>query len=144
MKKQILTIAILAALPFGAWADTLTITNDDKQHIASTAYVKGAYNDAMNAVDGKQNKFMINLGTDPETGDPIGLDIAGAIGDLGNGAPGHFAGNVWVYPSDYLISAQAVNAAMRAQRVKIYTTWDGNGTKDVEIEQPGLIGPVTQ
>jgi len=84
MKKQILTIAILATLPFGAWAEDpvvvppeeqqqikylqgprggrftqdtnvfysddgplyeiMDISNDDKQHIASTAYVKGAYN----------------------------------------------------------------------------------------------------
>ena len=56
-QKTLLTIAILLALPFGAWADTLTITNDDKQHIASTAYVKGAYNDAITEVNTKLDKF---------------------------------------------------------------------------------------
>jgi len=130
MKKQILTIAILAALPFGAWADTLTITNDDKQHIASTAYVKGAYNDAMNAVSDKQNKLLIDTYTDPETGNLAGTEVAGVIDSLRDGAP-----------AEYLVNAQAVDAAMRAQRVKIYTTWDGNGTKNVEIEQLGLETP---
>ena len=129
--KTLLTIAILLALPFGAWADELTITNADKQHIASTAYVKGAYNDAMAAVSDKQNKLEVGRYNDPETGEWTGgTDVVGVIDSLRDGAP-----------AEYLVNAQAVDAAMRAQRVKIYTTWDGNGTKNVEIEQLGLETP---
>ena len=93
MKKQILSIAIIAILPFGAYADpavsvgpaavpsngtavvatanppyqTLTPTNDDKQHIASTAYVKGAYNDSIAAVNKVAD--MVEDLTDYVTGD---------------------------------------------------------------------------
>ena len=86
--KTILSIAIMAALPFGAHADpvgpaavpangtavvatanapyvTQTPTAADATHIASTAYVKGAYNDAIaavnkvaNTVDGKQAQLV--------------------------------------------------------------------------------------
>ena len=76
--KTIFSIALIATLPLTAMADnpvvsvgpaavpsngtaviatanppyqTLTPTNDDKSHIASTAYVKGAYNDSIAAVN---------------------------------------------------------------------------------------------
>ena len=74
--KIILSIAIISILPLTTNADpvvsvgptrdsgnapiiatamppyqTLTPTNDDKQHIASTAYVKGAYNELISAVN---------------------------------------------------------------------------------------------
>ncbi len=74
--KRILSIAIIAALPFGAHATdpvvavgpahassnpvvatanapyvTVTPTQADESHIATTAYVKGAYNDAIAAVN---------------------------------------------------------------------------------------------
>ena len=138
MKKQILTLAIIAMLPLGAMAD-VEITNADRNHIASTAYVKGAYNATMNAVDGKQNQLVIVEGVNAETGDPIGTNVAGAIGTLDGGdGVGEFRGGGYVYPAGYLISAQAVNTAMRAQRVKVYTTWGNNNTQNVAIEQPGL------
>jgi hypothetical protein len=80
--KTILSIAIMAALPFGAHADpvgpaavpangtavvatanapyvTQTPTAADATHIASTAYVKGAYNDAIAAVN-KVNSELIS------------------------------------------------------------------------------------
>lgn len=77
--KTILTMAIIAVLPFGAWADYTFVeqntparvanngtaalaANDgpfqtvdtqpaDESHIATTAYVKGAYNDTIAAVN---------------------------------------------------------------------------------------------
>ena len=97
MRKQtILSIAIMAALPFGAHATdpvgpaavpangtavvatanapyvTQTPTAADATHIASTAYVKGAYNDAIaavnkvaNTVDGKQAQLVTEVNNDP-------------------------------------------------------------------------------
>ena len=94
MRKQtILSIAIMATLPLTAHADpvgpaavpangtavvatanapyvTQTPTAADATHIASTAYVKGAYNDAIaavnkvaNTVDGKQAQ-LVNVDSD--------------------------------------------------------------------------------
>ena len=129
-------------LPLGAMAD-VEITNADRNHIASTAYVKGAYNATMNAVDSKQNQLVIVEGVNAETGDPIGTNVAGAIGTLdGSDGVGHYNNaNDYVYPAGYLINAQAVDNAMRAQRVKVYTTWGNNNTQNVAIEQPGLAQP---
>jgi len=125
-------------LPLGAMAD-VEITNADRNHIASTAYVKGAYNATMNAVDGKQNQLVVAQGVDAETGDPIGPNVVGAIATLnGRAGVGGFVGTNYVYPAGYLISAQAVDTAMRSQRVKVYTTWGNNNTQNVAIEQPGL------
>lgn len=85
MKKQILSLAIIATLPLTAHAtdpvgpaavpsngaavvatatppyQTLTVSNDDKQHIASTAYVKGAYNDTIAAVNKVDNTKQAKL-----------------------------------------------------------------------------------
>ena len=81
--KKLLSIAILATLPFTVNADYVhtetpahvpqngtvyraeeygpyqiaTISNNDGEHIASTAYVKGAYNDAIAAINTKQDEL---------------------------------------------------------------------------------------
>ena len=109
--KTILSIAIMAALPFAAHADpvgpaavpangtavvatanapyvTQTPTAADATHIASTAYVKGAYNDAIaavnkvaNTVDGKQAQ-LVNLTTNHEIYSKVFNDeSAGIIGE---------------------------------------------------------------
>ena len=85
MKKSLLTIAIMLALPLTANATytynntntpaavanngtvtmatasgpymTATIGDDDDEHIASTAYVKGAYNDSIAAVNKVKNEL---------------------------------------------------------------------------------------
>ena len=83
--KKLLSIAIIAALPFAANAtdpvgpaavpangtpvvatasgpyQTAEIGNNDGEHIASTAYVKGAYNDTIAAVN-KVNSTVKDLG----------------------------------------------------------------------------------
>ncbi len=97
MKKSLLSIAIIAALPFAANATdpvvavgpahassnavvatanapyvTVTPSTADESHIATTAYVKGAYNDAIaavnnvaNDVSSKQGKLM-NMESTPQ------------------------------------------------------------------------------
>ncbi len=102
-KKTILTIAIIAAMPFGAWADytynivntparvanngtitrarlngpyvTATIGDDDDEHIASTAYVKGAYNDAIAGMNAMANEFEGSLEMLIENLNSKGVDI---------------------------------------------------------------------
>lgn len=103
--------AIIAALPFGAMADwisvdtpaqvpegddiveastngpyvTVSIDNDDEEHIATTAYVKGAYNDTIAAINAIQD---------------------------------------WVYNID---DANAgMQEVLNAKRVPVYTTWDND------------------
>ena len=119
-KHTLLSIAIMAALPFGAMADrtyistdtparvavdgtvtmalysgpyvTATINDDDDEHIASTAYVKGAYNDAIAAIN-KQER-----------------SVSGSLSSLGND--------------------------MDNLRVNVYTTWDDdsdNAVTPVEV-----------
>ena len=94
--KTLLSIAVIAALPFAANATdpvvavgpahassnpvvatanapyvTVTPTQADESHIATTAYVKGAYNDAIaavnnvaNTVDGKQAQLVNGYGNE--------------------------------------------------------------------------------
>ena len=120
MKKQILSIAILAILPLTAMADpvvsvgpaavpsngtaviatanppyqTSTVVDpDDKQHIASTAYVKGAYNDAIAAVnkvadDVSELTYFVNNDLQyaivTSDNNNVVSDLALSAGDLGN------------------------------------------------------------
>ena len=87
--KKLLSIAIISILPFAANADytynyintpdnvpangtvtvahdgpyqIATITNDDSGHIASTAYVKGAYNDAIAAINTLNDRLLPSSG----------------------------------------------------------------------------------
>ena len=106
--KKLLSIAIIAALPFAANADpvgpaavpsnetpvvatasgpyqTAQIGNNDGEHIASTAYVKGAYNDAIAAVNkvnsDKQNQ-LINSALDQHMASGVvGADDVSSIVD---------------------------------------------------------------
>lgn len=168
MKKQILSIAILAALPFGAWADnpvvsvgpatvpsnetaivatanppyqTLIPSNDDKQHIASTAYVKGAYNDAIAAVNKidstKQDKLLsknINspLSTDVESYDSAATAITRVVTD-GIVNPKNYDGSLMTMGAVLRTVRAAVNKStdiatslINAKSVKVYTTWDND------------------
>ena len=109
--KTILSIAIMAALPFGAHADpvgpaavpangtavvatasapyvTQTPTAADATHIASTAYVKGAYNDAIaavnkvaNTVDGKQAQ-LVNAGNNNAMYNKVLGDVRTGLGTM--------------------------------------------------------------
>ena len=181
MRKQtILSIAIMAALPLSAHADpvgpaavpangtavvatanapyvTQTPTAADATHIASTAYVKGAYNDAIaavnkvaNTVDGKQaqlrsatnnNVYNKVFGSVPVEGggDFIVMDydeyaqvIEEIAYELSDGASHN--------PDDILISTGAALNIVRGtgvylkdlmddKRVEIYTTWENDNAK---------------
>ncbi len=105
-KHTLLTIAIMAALPFGARAENISgamytapahentnhpapttqagapygridIDTADQEHIATTAYVKGAYNSAIAAVNkvdvDKQNQ-LVNLDNHPAISNMVFTD----------------------------------------------------------------------
>ena len=111
MKKSLLSIAIIAAMPFAANATdpvvavgpahassnpvvatanapyvTITPSQADESHIATTAYVKGAYNDAIAAVNkvdsDKQGKLM-NMESTPQ---PISNNVVSSSTLTGLGA----------------------------------------------------------
>ena len=100
----LLSIAILAILPFGANADytyhqinrparvesngdvtinvggpyvTASIENDDSEHIASTAYVKGAYNSAIAAVNKMNDDKQVKLNVEGDTNSVISPEVLG-------------------------------------------------------------------
>ena len=110
----------------GGGYQTAQITNDDKNHIASTAYVKGAYNDAIAVLNVKQNA-LVNSTTEDEMG-------AGVVGtdDFLNGITG---GDDYVNAENNLVSAAAVAAGIQSQRVEVYTNWDDDdATTDVAFK----------
>ncbi len=162
--RTLLSIAIIAALPFCANADytynyvntparvayggtitsadttgpyvTADIGNADSEHIASTAYVKGAYNDVIGAVntvtaaltDELSYKSSLYLGDNDE--EP-GMSNR-VVPDIN-----------YVYEDNELVSGMAVknaitgvNNTIAAKRVTIYTTWDddsANATTQVTL-----------
>ena len=61
---------------------TLTPTNDDKSHIASTAYVKGAYNDSIAAVNKVADTVSDLSDTVVSLSDHVHFDVEGEINDL--------------------------------------------------------------
>ena len=156
MKKQILTIVVIMALPNLANAtgnrigpngdfdddyanveiatdapfyEKAAIENDDATHIASTAYVKGAYNDAIAAVnksyidlvDGKQETLQAvrpNGTTSDILQEVYGKDLF--IEDYDN-----IVENRPSSGSDMqLVTAAAVAGLVNNQRAVVYTTWD--------------------
>ncbi len=174
--KSLLSIAIIAALPFAATAENISgamytapahadnnhpapttnagapygridIDTADQEHIATTAYVKGAYNSAIAAVnkvdtsltaglDEKQDK-LINYDSNDvvddvfsaETGSSMMGDYIGATTMEGAQA-GQEQLRTW---EDRLLSAGgvigAIGTAVNLQRVLVYTTWDNDSAK---------------
>ena len=150
--KMPLLFAIIALLPFGANADytyvnsatparvanngtvtrasnfgpyvTATIEDDDDEHIASTAYVKGAYNDTIAAINRKQDVLFNLSGGDEmynqvESSDDVLPLIKSYGGEIYNAAV-----------EDYrLISADAVITGIKSQRAEVYTNWDDDTAK---------------
>ena len=154
--KRILPLATIAALPCVSMADytynfvsspapvpqngtvtqasydgpytTATITNDDAEHIATTAYVKGAYNDTIAGLNTKQDRLSNSLTDDIISGAVVGSDdfVEELAGDT-----------VYISGEQYLISSAAVRDGIKSQRVKIYTTWDDDrdsATTNVPLE----------
>ncbi len=172
--KRIASIAIIAALPFAANATQTIVTTqtpaavgangtvkkaattgpyvtneptvDDQTHIATTAYVKGAYNDAIAAVnkvnDSKQDILINDRGDEvygdgilgASTGESLAEEYVHYLLDLGVPASdiaeddasqidNHLltAGGVL---SAMVVSADATKNYTDSKRVKIYTTWD--------------------
>ena len=165
-KTAILSIAIIAALPFMANAtqtivqtqtpapvgangtvtkaassgpyQTATIGEHDDEHIATTAYVKGAYNDAIAAVNKVDSEKQVKLASMSDGGaidtyvwnkreftaaiiQAINYD---AITDEGVGVE-----ILTVMSEDQdlehqLVSSAAVAGLLSIQRVNVYTTWD--------------------
>ena len=113
---------------------TATIGEHDDEHIATTAYVKGAYNDAIAAVnkvnDTKQN--VIYGGREP-----VETTLLQAISLSKSNA----SRNSLV--SEYgILSGTA--ALIGKSTVKIYTAWDTDDNINVSITGPSISTPPLQ
>ena len=179
-KNTLLSIAIIAALPFGANAEQTTVTSQtpaqvgangtvnvvatggpyqiadigehDDEHIATTAYVKGAYNDTIRAVNKlganlndlsiftndilgeKQGKLYI----ENDTIATISNNVAGVVASpdaivnyvLGDSA---IKEQILEQESDKLATlagiAVSVDETFNAKKVAVYTTWGNDNAK---------------
>ena len=157
-----LSLLIITVLPFTAYADDdpvgpahankgeeVVATNNpyyataeptvaDQGHIATTAYVKGAYNDAIAAIN-KVNALAQEYATTAASNKQDRLFITGennSVTNIGSEVATH------VNNTNRLVTANAVNDALLLvqqgimenlanKRVEIYTTWGGNGTAEV-------------
>ncbi len=166
--KTILTFAVISALPMVVYADyvyneinrpvpvsynggtvtipeeappyeTLEVTNDDASHIASTAYVKGAYNEAIAAVNMSDKLIREDVDLMFETLQPKLLHTVSGVGH-----PIEIEVQGWLWNNDYptvdpdvtLVNMTAVrnaitdvNTTISNKRVEIYTTWDNDNAK---------------
>ena len=155
-KSTLLSIAIIAALPFTANAtgpahyygdspvvatvtapyQTATIGEHDDEHIATTAYVKGAYNDAIAAVNKVDSQFNDMQGQlmNNDTERSMESDVFGASSFVNDVLDGEDAVGHW---EETLVSAAGVWAGIDHQldkkRVDIYTTWGSNDTTQVQL-----------
>ncbi len=178
MKKSLLSIAIIAALPFAANAANIqgvmyvapahfdnshqapttngyapfgriNIDTTDQEHIATTAYVKGAYNSAIaavNKVGNDKQDALINY--DNGEMESISTSVYGATavngilrdyysGDSTNAEKTQsFASDAEM--SRVLVTVggalEAANSVFDIGRVEIYTTWDTNNTTWVSLK----------
>ena len=168
--KSLLSIAIIAALPFAATAENISgamytapahadnnhpapttnagapygridIDTADQEHIATTAYVKGAYNSAIAAVNKvnneKQDALISSKGADVYTELAPYSNVQGVSGAL-------IAGDTLVLTDDDLLrvipSVSAVAGMVKEgidnKGVTIYTTWNddsANATTKVTL-----------
>ena len=153
-----LSLLIITVLPFTAYAELTsdesgspavsdnyppyelaTPTQADQGHIATTAYVKGAYNDAITAVntvadalESKQDSFLLNSvdindpdGNSVSSGVMTNLDDVNSTHQLVNGMAVKNAIN------NVNNTISGVQSALKNKRVQIYTTWGGSGTAEV-------------
>ena len=113
---------------------TITPGEHDDEHIASTKYVIGAYNDTIAAINNldriKQQQLLtyddgdtyLTVNDEIMSGDGLTVSLADGpdVEDIGN----------------YLVSAYAVAKGIKSQHVTIYTTWEddtANGTTVVPL-----------
>ncbi len=163
--KRIASIAIIAALPFAATAEQTIVTTRtpaavgangtvkkaattgpyvtneptvaDQTHIATTAYVKGAYNSAIAGVnriaEGLRTR-LINI----DTRDSIDSEVYGEEGfadfmqQINSGSS---LTDIFGESDDQLVTLRGVAAGIQTyvsgRGVEIYTTWDDNDTTTV-------------
>ena len=164
--KKLLSIAIIAALPFSAMAENISgamytaptaadtnhpapttnadapygridIDTADQDHIATTAYVKGAYNSAIagiNAVNKEKQDSLFNI----DSGDYMASGVFGTVDFMAYLIEGDEYLSGQGYEGELqTVTATAVSDAIHSQRVKIYTTWDDDrdsATTQVALE----------
>lgn len=98
--------------------ENVEINNDDSEHIATTAYVKGAYNDILAAINTLADQaYIINN----ETHEYM-LPAALGVGSMASAVDSEDDPSGFV--DTLLVSAGGVISAIRSQHVTIYTTWD--------------------
>ena len=165
--RTLLSIAIIAILPFGAnaaytYVETNTparVANDgtvkrasnnapyvtveptvaDETHIATTAYVKGAYNDAIAAVNKVNETLNTKIDTDIQdlggyvegTAESIRGDISDLQSDINSKVSNEeFNGVISQIVTDLQDYARGqaddANAYTDSKGVVVYTTWDTN------------------
>ncbi len=118
---------------------TASIGEHDDEHIATTAYVKGAYNDtiaAVNKVNNEKQQKMIVHGT----GEAVDSNIIGVAEAISAWESGEYYEHIG---DNQILSAQATHsvanmeahAAIQGYNVKIYTTWDTNDVEFVELTE---------
>lgn len=108
------------------------IRTADETHIATTAYVKGAYNDVIAGLNrvSKETEYKQTQLVNAETGDDIQIDACGTAEFSGRIAEK----NITNFESTRLVTAQAVGDAILNRRIDIYTTWDDDAaTTQVEL-----------
>ena len=157
--KKLLSIAIIAALPTVAMAENISgamyiapsgadnnhpapityhlapygridIDTADQEHIATTAYVKGAYNSAIAGINkvksytdsNKQTKlFTEDNDEDDDPSEDIGEEVL-TSGSLLWSLENRDTEDIGFESS--LVTAMAVAKGILSQHVTIYTTWD--------------------
>ncbi len=149
--KQIAIIAIIAALPFTAMADytytqthipqvepggivkvglggpyaTIEPTTADETHIATTAYVKGAYNDTIIGINDlffTKQASLYDYDDDADEEVAVESYLVTSVNDvsrLGQLVSGMAVKN----------AIADVNTTISNKRVEIYTTWDDDTAK---------------
>ncbi len=168
--KTILTMAIIAALPFTAMAENISgamytapahentnhpapttqagapfgridIDTADQEHIATTAYVKGAYNSAIaavNKVDARLTGYqgiLVNGDSEyiiSEVVDGDGLEAEGLDWFLDGDQERllvSLGGTVWLVNQ----AKSDINNTISNKRVEIYTTWDDDDVAEVPL-----------
>ena len=108
----------------------MNIDTSDSEHIASTAYVKGAYNDAIAAMN-RIDYYKLDKGTLRNTDaddDPTGvvgtdtmLEALASVNDLSE--------DDWYEYELKLVSLAGVLNGINAKRVEVYTNWDDDTDK---------------
>ena len=157
--RTLISLAIISALPFSANAtgpahdsgnspvvatasapyQTVTPDAHADEHIASTAYVIGAYNDAIaavNKVDKDIADYVSSLGTPQQqvTNQAAAVHMGTVAFDKGNivtimSSLNELADEDWEFFEETFVSAAGVVGGIASQRAEVWTTWDNDNAK---------------